>query len=131
MATKGTKKTLCSGKWIRYRHTFSYGKGRWTWRHYPLDFSLREIRENLSNEYNYSDKYGGVELSYITDENVPIQVWEKEIEWQETQAASCTKFAKELRKRIKKSKKNSNIGPLAYNNEGWIEPGKKVEEDLV
>jgi hypothetical protein len=58
--------------WIKYRFNFAYGSSEWHYREEALAHlvkSKRFVRENclahLEDEYNYSDKYRGIEFEIV------------------------------------------------------------------
>jgi hypothetical protein len=70
-------------KFIKYRHTFSYGHGN-DWEIEPLyhaeDFDVfeecvQDFVESLEAEYGYSDKYRGLEYEILDN---PGNEWLKE-----------------------------------------------------
>jgi hypothetical protein len=65
-------------KWLKFRHKFAHGPGKWQYR--PLYKSrlskadkveLDEEMRELTNEYNYSEKYRGIEWAIIPTKQVP------------------------------------------------------------
>ena len=89
--------------WLKYRHNFASGKGDWEW----IDLGaganedeINEAREHhvelLSNEFNWSDKYRGLDDKVIDDSRVPASVVRAAIERNAERFAQAERTAERL-----------------------------------
>jgi len=65
-------------RWVKYRHTFSYGCDDWTYEPLYLDRLTKEHRKEISYEmelrketYEYSEHYRGIEWFFLSTRQVP------------------------------------------------------------
>jgi hypothetical protein len=92
--------------WLKYRHKFAHGKGSWSWRdlgpastfhvHDECISEAESIVEELAEEYNFSDKYRGLDFEIIDDQLVPLHVVESAIERNADIFRQCERNAQRL-----------------------------------
>lgn len=62
--------------WLKYKHKFAYGSDKeWSW--VIIEYDLESSLEELSEEFNWSEHYRGMDYEVV--EIPPLEVLEKEI----------------------------------------------------
>jgi len=69
--------------WLKYRHTYSYEAAEWNWKYLGVgrfkDFEekARELAIDISDEFNWSEQYRGLDWKLVSD--VPRKIVEDEV----------------------------------------------------
>lgn len=94
-------------EWIRYRKKFAWGQEEWIYK--PIDKYWHEesFIHTINSEYDWSDKYRGVEVESIAFEKIPNDKIKEKIEQYKKKVDSLDKnirYYKDLIKEMENKK---------------------------
>lgn len=68
-------------KWLKYRTKWAHGYSSWEYRYFNDEWNVdelwSEIKYDLENQNNWSDKYRGAEYEEIPFSEVPVSVFNR------------------------------------------------------